>query len=188
MHVTHYLRYDPNLRPVKLTDPRIAIALHIQWEKTNATVSPWTFPEPPDYNMAAAGLKIYDCPFIQEQIFYRDNINPELWWSIYRVPRDIISQFKLWLINYQPEIPIIWAHTATRKPHPSKTLLHSRSGGGDLTENERLYSLGYYDRLKSKFSNHTEYLTQKIGAINPDYHKKIGVITDTEFEENDSAL
>lgn len=146
-------------------DPRTFVAEHIGWtpSTTTATLSEWSLPEPNNYNRAVRALRPVDCPFVKNIVYYKKDGK---WWSLYHVTENLVERFKQWLETV--DIEVYWYHnrqTIVRRP---RTLLHARKNQ-DITENERLYTMGYYSRLGAKyFSEDDTMLLERLGPVRTD--------------------
>jgi hypothetical protein len=120
-------------------------------------------PEPDNYNRAVFDLKPYDCEFIEDQVFYFDT-NRNAWFSVYYVPDDQVEEFNTWIEQFEPQA--FWQHLNAPKIRQQRPLLWCRNNVSErfLTDNERLYTMGYYDELKIKyFSDDTTYVDSLLG-------------------------
>lgn len=144
------------------TDPRFPIAQHIGWVRPTHNETEYFVPEPDNYNRAVMAPKPLECPFIEDQVFYRD-LERNAWWSIYYVPQHLANRYDLW-INNQTVIYRWW------QPNPAamrqrRPLLYNRINSHEMTTNERLYTMGYYANLHSKyFSDDDTILFSRLGS------------------------
>lgn len=130
-------------------DPRVPIARHIAWQATtnSGTPSPWHVPEPNNYNYAVRGPRAYDCAFLQDQVFYREE-NSRRWWSVYYVTQDKIPQFEAWA--RQQSIDYLWFNSRAVPIRQNQRLLWNTKCA-ELNDSERLFQMGYYANLRSKY-------------------------------------
>jgi hypothetical protein len=146
-----------------LIDPRIAIARHLGWYRGTAPFTDFPTPEPDNYNRAIFAAKPINCELIEDQVFYYD-VNRSYWFSVYYVPDEQVNEFETWIQIVKPTA--YWRHLTAPKVRPQKTLLWTRDNKSinTLTDNERLYTMGYYENLKVKyFSNDTAYVDLQLG-------------------------
>ena len=142
-------------------DPRLAIARQIAWRKYGGEYTEYPTPEPDNYNRAVVGNKPMDCKLVEDQVIYYDKIR-ESWITVMYVPDDKIEEVDLWLQQF----PVYWHHLKAPKIRQLKPMLWTRPKISDdnMTDNERLYTLGYYEDLKIKyFSDDTEYVDSLLG-------------------------
>ena len=142
-------------------DPRIAISKHIAWVRPCAMETEYCLPEPDDYNYGVLGKEIVECKFIEDNVFYKD-LNTDMWWSIYYVPKDKVEKFLTWL--EQQTFELYWNSQRSGTLRNKRPLLYVRKNQPELTTEERLYSMGYYANLHSKyFSDNDTILLERLG-------------------------
>ena len=147
----------------ELPDPRVAIARQIGWIKTTSPVTEYTTPEPNNYNRSICDIKSRICSFIEDQVYYFD-ASRRVWFTVYYVPEEQIAEFDLWMLS----LPVLayWRHSSASKLRPQRRLLWAKGSSGErtLTDNERLFTLGYYDELRSRhFTTDDSYLNYALG-------------------------
>ena len=76
-------------------DPRLPVARHIGWTKVLGETS-YTVPEPDNYNRAVINTLAIECPFIEDQVIYKD-LNKNLWATLLYVPEEQQTEFDAWL-------------------------------------------------------------------------------------------
>lgn len=130
-------------------DPRVAIARHIGWINTHnyGYPVPWRVPEPVNYNYAVRSGRPIECKFIQDQVFYRTETDSR-WWTVYYVPEDSLAAFDSW-VKQQP-IDYLWFHTRPPAIRTNQRLLYNKKAA-EINVNERLFQMGYYAKLGSKY-------------------------------------
>ena len=136
-------------RDVLKCDPRVAIARHMDWQpnyNSKAAVA-WTLPEPVNYNRAVCGPRPIECKFITNNIFYRDE-KTQKWWSVYYVTEQLQAKFEDW-IKLQ-DIEIYWFNCKPVRMREHQKLLYNIKNG-EINTNERLFQMGYYAKLGSKY-------------------------------------
>jgi hypothetical protein len=101
-------------------DPRLPVARHIGWTKVLGTETNFTLPEPDNYNRAVIAVKPVECPFIEDQVIYRD-LNKDLWATVFYVPEEQQSEFELWLSR--TDIQAHWRHNNSPKFRRQRSLL-----------------------------------------------------------------
>ena len=159
-------------------DPRVEIARHIGWTPTTSTktLSEWTLPEPNNYNRAVRALLPIDCPFCKNAVYYRKDGK---WWSVYLIDDEQDQKFKQWLDTVP--IEVYWYHNRKTIIRQPRTLLYARKNQ-EMTENERLYSMGYYSRLSDKyFCNNDKLLLERLGPVRTDILEGVGEV-EQEFD------
>jgi hypothetical protein len=130
-------------------DPRIAVAKHIGWIKPISNETEYSLPEPDHYNYGGLADKPIECPFVPDHVFYRDR-QSRGWWTLYYVPEELNEQFIAWAddIDYNYR----WTpHRTTRMRH-RRPLLWARPSSIEQTIDERLFTMGYYDRLQTTYN------------------------------------
>lgn len=156
------------VRPIPMirsqTDPRIVIAKHIGWEKKTNKFTEWHTPEPDNYNRAVLAPTIIECGFIRDHVFHYDSAY-KLWWTIYYVPPDARPHFDNWLLEQAWHIRWYFDHAVQVRER--RKLLTPDNIRSDVTDNERLFTMGYYANLHSKyFSEGTDdWLLSRMGTI-----------------------
>lgn len=147
----------PKHRPIK--DPRIAIAQHIGWTRPLREETDFHIPEPDNFNYAVLDYQPRECPDVINHVFYKD---PEsnLWWTVYLVLPHEESNFFAWA----DPIDFIrcWSHTRNSKLRKRKPLLWVKRGSTEQSLPERLYTMGYYDKLIEKCPN-SDMVTSVLG-------------------------
>ena len=136
-------------RKITITDPRIAIAKHIGWTRPLSTITDYSLPEPDNYNYAVLNALPWDCPVIEDQVFYQDKKSSS-WWTVYYVPDEKLQEFLAWA----DPLPFEQCWAVPRRPskmRTQRTLLHTRAQAVEQTAEERLFTMGYYDSLQTKF-------------------------------------
>lgn len=136
-------------RTSKIQDPRIAIAKQLNWTRPLTGETDYSIPEPDNYNYAALDKKPHDCPHIQSQVFYWDK-KLKSWWSVYYVPKEKNDDFLTWAEDIAFEV--CWTPFRTSNLRHRRTLLKSRSSAVEQTIYERLYTMGYYDKLQTTYN------------------------------------
>jgi len=157
----------------KLPDPRIEIARHIGWiTPVNLKGTPWQGIEPDNYNLAIFDDKPYDLKFMQHQCFYRLDRQflrqrVQGWVSIY------VAEERLQTILFNREILKIqpratWRYAHAKLIRDKRTLLnrepvYSNRTNDNFTTEERLWQLGYYEKLQRKYFNGDERFIKVVG-------------------------
>lgn len=156
------------VRPIPIiksqTDPRIAVAKHIGWEKKQNKYTDWSTPEPDNYNRGILSAKPCTCDWLKDQVVYYDRTYKK-WWTLYYVPPQDRPQFDNWLLEQPWEIRWYYEHASAVRER--KQLLTPDNIRADINLNERLFTLGYYATLHSKyFSEGTDdWLLSRMGTI-----------------------
>lgn len=139
---------------VHYADPRVAIAMHIGWERYYTQFSQMKSPEPNNYNRAVHADRARDTGFIKDQVFYYDQPRSG-WMSVYYVPNSQRKEYEDWL-EQEIKHNNIYSHWTNNKPasiRPYVSLLDRRRlNQSELILEERLYQQGYYANLISKYS------------------------------------
>ena len=147
----------------ELPDPRVAIARHIGWTKSASLLTEYSTPEPNNYNRSVCDIRSRPCNFIEDQVYYFDATR-RLWFTVYYVPPELFAEFDTWMTSLP--VQARWRPSLSNKLRPQRRLLWAKgsSGPGTLTDNERLFTLGYYDELRSRhFTLDDSYLNSALG-------------------------
>ncbi len=130
-----------------LVDPRIPIAKHLNWTPSVNTL--WSQPEPDNFNASLFSSVPLEYPNAKHQVFYKDNVRNG-WFSVYYIKPTLTLDWHEWFTT-QP----YWAKWYSTKHGAFRnklTLLGNKPyrQTRDLSENERLYQMKYYEELKYK--------------------------------------
>lgn len=158
-----YWTYGPEFHGSELVDPRIAVAKQIAWKKSSTDYTEYSTPEPDNYNRAVVANMPIECSIIEDQVVYYDQQRKH-WITLMYVPEEQITEVDSWIHQCKPRA--IWQHNKPPKVKPLKSLLWTRNNISDrnMTDNERLYTMGYFEELKVKyFSDDTEYVDSLLG-------------------------
>lgn len=136
-------------RNTTLNDPRIAIAKQIGWSRSLTNFTDFSSPEPDNYNYAVLNPLPWECPFINDQVFYRDRQSNH-WWTVYYVPEEQEQEFLAWADPLPFEQR--WTPLKSAKIRNQRPLLWTRNCAVEQTIEERLYTMGYYDKLQSTYN------------------------------------
>jgi len=133
----------------KFADPRLAIAKHIGWQRSNTGETEFHTPEPDNFNYAMHSTRPLLCPVIADTVAYKSE---ELggWWSVYCVPDRQLLDFYAWA--EQQDVDLYWSNPRASRKRSTRPLLWTRKAQPELTDQERLYTMGYYDNLQTKFN------------------------------------
>jgi hypothetical protein len=105
-----------------------------------------------------------ECPLIEDQVMFYDSLR-QGWITLMYVPQEQLTEVNAWITQLNPQAD--WRYTKAPKPKPHRQLLWTRHNFkiNEQTENERLYTMGYYENLKSKyFSDDAEYVDSLLGT------------------------
>lgn len=172
-----------NLTLPAFKDPRIPIARHIEWAKSYSKENFFTLPEPDNYNRATLSRRGLDCKFIKDQVFYRD-ITTDNWWTVYYVPDNQITEFDSWVRTQN--FLLTWSILKAAKIRPAVKLLYARKNS-DVTDNERLFTMGYYTKLGSKyFSEDDTMLLDRLGPARADILEGVREGLTSKFDSSTS--
>jgi hypothetical protein len=134
-----------------ITDPRLLLARHISWLRPHSTDTEYSTPEPDNFNYAVLNPGMEECPFIKNHVFIRD-VKTKYWWTIYHVPEAQEEDF----LNWAEPRNFVSCFTPHRysKLRRRRPFLWARANNSDsvISENERLYLMGYYDNLQQEFN------------------------------------
>lgn len=145
------------------TDPRFPIARHMNWVKPSTVDTEYHHPEPDNYNRVVMADRPVECKFIEDNVFYFDNIRNK-WWSVYYVPDHMINDFDLWLD--QQKFDLKWRHPKPRALRPRRALLYNRKNCPELSLDERLYTMGYFSKFSEKyFTENDKELLDRLGSV-----------------------
>jgi len=167
-------------------DPRIAIARHIAWIKPITPDTEYSLPEPDHYNYCGLATRPIDCEFIADQVFYQDK-KTGLWWSIYYVTEENNDAFLAW--SESIEFIQCWTPFRQTKMRTRRGMLWARHNisEGNQTDNERLYTMGYYEKLKSKYFDDDEKFIKVVGTPRGavlNYQPEVDSYDDSTLEES----
>lgn len=150
-------------------DIRAAVAAYMGWVKSYRTISDSTGLEPDNYNKGVLALKPVDCPFVRDAVYYKD-LKTNKWWSIYYVPPEQEQEFLAWVDKQL--IEEYWFHTSPGPIRSRRPLMWVRNNRSGLTDNERLYTMGYYEELSRKYFSQglEDWLLTRVGTARADIH------------------
>lgn len=163
---TKFVAWDviPNFKPKHdFIDPRILVARHIGWKKTTSEYTDYSTPEPENYNRAIFTTRPMECPVIEDQVIYYDSVRLG-WITLMYVPDHKLKLVDTWICNCDKLA--VWHHSKPPKVKPERTLLWTRGNMNDknLSDNERLYTMGYFAEFKVKyFSDDATYVDSLLG-------------------------
>jgi hypothetical protein len=159
-----------------LVDPRLGISKQMEWSNPNSTITPWTGIEPDNYNYAMFDLRPHELEFIQDQCWYRIDMiirrkQVKGWFSVYHTLDNVA--FNRAILKIQPQA--VWRHPKPTPVRIRKTLMQkemrANTGATNLTTEERLWQMGYFNVYKHKYLDDEAYLkvvgTPRGIALNP---------------------
>ena len=159
-----YWTYGPEYaNKNELNDPRIAVARYLGWKKGNYADTEYRTPEPDNYNRAVFANTPIDCTIVKDQVVFYDKVGLG-WITIMYVPEEQIIEVDSWISQCRPQA--YWVHLRAPKIKPQRGMLWTRGNISDTnqTDNERLYTMGYFDEFKIKyFSDDPEYVDSLLG-------------------------
>jgi hypothetical protein len=163
-------------------DPRLPIAKHIGWERPIGADTDFHVPEPDNYNYAVKADKPMECPHVDFHVYYKD---PDgAWWTTYIVTEKNKDAFIAWA---EPiEFQLCWVNPRSPKQRTRRKMLWVKKAAPELTLNERLYTMGYFDKFSTKYVDGAgEILTARMGTLRADLPNwnKFAVIDDQADEE-----
>ena len=144
-------------------DPRVPLAKHTGWKKVHGEYTDYPTPEPDNYNRAIVTNEPVECLLIKDQIIYFD-LHRRHWITLMYVPDDKLNDVDIWIKCCNKQA--VWCHLKPPQINKKRTLLWTRDNISDtnMTDNERLYTLGYYEKLKVKyFNDDTAYVDSLLG-------------------------
>jgi hypothetical protein len=106
-----YWTYEKTTRK-EFTDPRIPIAKHIGWIKYSGDETTFTIPEPDNYNRAVFTDTAVECPFVENQVIYKDSVKNG-WVCVMLVADEQAGEYTAWLERLAPRAH--WHHTKAPK-------------------------------------------------------------------------
>lgn len=142
-----------------LPDPRIPVIRHMSWQMPTS-LSLYAGAEPDNYNLGIFDTRPHDLMFIQHQCWYKiDQVFKRKrvvgWIGLY------VAEERLQTILFNREIlklqpPAVWRFDRAKPLRTKRTELqrekfHYKRTDGFLTTEERLYQMGYYEKLKNKY-------------------------------------
>lgn len=131
-----------------ILDPRVAMAKHIGWTRPFSHETEYTIPEPDNFNYAVLNPVPVECPCIQNQVFFKDT-RSKLWWSVYFVPPELEQEFLTWADD--KEFKLRFCPHRYAKVRKFRPFLWTKKAAAEQTLPERLYKMGYFDKLQNKF-------------------------------------
>lgn len=159
-----YWTYGPEFQGREdFADPRLAIARHTGWKKSHGVETEYPTPEPDNYNRAIFAHFPVDCKIVEDQVFYYDKIK-QGWITVMYVPEELETQVDSWIRQCRPMA--VWCHLKAPRVKPQRGMLWTRGNISDrnMTDNERLYTMGYFETLKVKYFNEdTNYVDSLLG-------------------------
>lgn len=164
-------------------DPRAALARHMGWQTpTNMiTASEFNSPEPPNYNYAVRGPRAQICDLSSHTVFYRED---SLWWSLYIVSGQKHQEMLAWADNL--DIDIFWFNSKLPRRRSGRGLLFNTKCA-DINTEERLFQMGYYSKLQSKyFSDDDRKLLSLLGPVRDRVLEGLGLEDTGKFDEAES--
>lgn len=168
-------------RDVMKFDPRIEIARHMDWQPNYNTTSlvTWSIPEPVNYNRAVLASKPIECKFIANCVFYKTATNQ--WWSVYYVLEAQQQEFEAW-VKLQ-DIDVYWLNSRTTRLREQQRLMYSRANS-DITDNERLFQMGYYETFGSKYfaDANSKSMLARLGPIRDRVYDQVEEGFDSKFD------
>lgn len=168
----------------ELPDPRVAIARHIGWTKSTSPYTEYTTPEPNNYNRSVCDSQRRPCNFIEDQVYYFDATR-RLWFTVYYVPQELFTKFDAWMTDLP--VQARWRPSLSNKLRPQRKLLWAKASTSEhtLTENERLFTMGYYDRLRSQhFTTDDSFLNSALGQGRAHILADFDINDHSNFQEN----
>ena len=158
-----YWSYGPEYQGSQdLPDPRIQLARQIGWKKAHGVETEYHTPEPDNYNRAVLAHIPIDCSIIEDQVFYKYK---DSWISLMYVPPEQCNQIDSWIRQCRPMA--VWCHLKPPRIKPQRGMLWVRDNISDknMTDNERLYTMGYFEDLKIKyFNDDADYVDSLLGS------------------------
>ena len=177
-----YWSYGPEYRGIQdLPDPRIQLARQIGWRKFHSHETEYPTPEPDNYNRAVFAHIPIDCSILEDQVFYKHRLG---WMSLFYVPPEQIVQVDSWIRQCRPMA--VWCHLKPPKIKPQRGMLWTRDNISDtnMTDNERLYTMGYFEELKVKyFNDDATYVDSLLGSARAILKNPIPEELDDEVED-----
>jgi hypothetical protein len=170
LHNHLYWQYIDNTCPT-LADPRMPVTRHIAWQLPT-TLSLYSGAEPDNYNFAIFDTKPHDFKFIQHQCWYKVNQTIKRqpvqgWMGLYVAEERLqVILFNREILKIQPRA--VWRYNKaklirTKRTELQREKLHVKKETGLLTTEERLYQMGYYEKLKNKYFD-DEHLFKVVGT------------------------
>jgi len=177
-----YWTYGPEYQGIQdLPDPRLALAKQTGWKKMHIDVTEYPTPEPDNYNRAILAHIPIDCSIVEDQVFYKYK---DSWITLLYVPEDQCTEIDSWIIQCRPMA--VWCHLKPPRIKPQRGMLWTRDNISDknMTDNERLYTMGYFDELKVKyFNDDTSYVDSLLGTARAILANPVPEEQDDEVED-----
>lgn len=111
-HKLNHWTYSAQAPKRDYIDPRLPVARQIGWTKIAGIDTHFSVPEPDNYNRAVLTDKPVECPFVEDQVIYKD-IRKGMWITVMYVPEEQLYQYDEWLWRLRPEA--YWQHTNAPK-------------------------------------------------------------------------
>lgn len=164
MITRNYWTYDPAVIGKKtFVDPRIAIARHIGWEKYTGVDTTWPSPEPDNFNAAVFTARPVGCDFIRDQVIYYDEYRVG-WMTVMLVLDNQTEDYAQWLVDINPMAH--WQYPKPAPVRPRRNFLRLRGEVDptkEMTLNERLYTMGYFETFERKYCANTTIVSSRVG-------------------------
>tara|TARA_R110000822_G_scaffold178429_1_gene318380 strand:+ start:97 stop:462 length:366 start_codon:yes stop_codon:yes gene_type:complete len=117
-HKLSYWTYTKSQRH-EYPDPRIAIARHIGWQKYTGDETSFSVPEPDNYNRAVFTDTAVECPFIENQVIYKDSVRNG-WVCVMLVADEQTGEYTAWQERLAPRAH--WHHIRAPKIKKSRCI------------------------------------------------------------------
>jgi len=100
-------------------DPRIPVARQVGWQKL-AGETPYSIPEPDNYNRAVLTDHPVECLAVEDQVIYKD-ISKNGWITVLYVPEEQHDEYDQWLTTIN--LRAYWQHTKPPKLKNRRSIL-----------------------------------------------------------------
>lgn len=150
----------------RLPDPRVSIAVLTAWAPVKSDNRQRPGVEPDNYNFAVFDKQPHDLKFVEHSAFYlSQNHGLTGWFSVYVVEERLQAVlFNREMLRIQPQA--IWRYSRAKPVRPVKPILTENVNGlnkHNMTPEERLWSMGYYENLQRKYFDGDEKFIKVLG-------------------------
>jgi hypothetical protein len=155
---TYSKGYDGN---ENLLDPRSLIARQISWQRPSGNITDFTVPEPENYNRAVYTPQPVEFDWIKYQVIYK-YMNRNAWITACYLTAEECVKFDAWA---QANDITYWRHHKARPFRESRPLLYRGATKAEISLDERLLTMGYYENFVVKyFSDNAQLVHSRLGT------------------------
>lgn len=188
--VTYWKILNPKI--VALCDPRVKVARHLEWRDTNVKASTWAGVEPDNYNFAIFDQRPHDLAFVENQVFYKIDETYSChrirgWMSLYYITdANLHQEFYKSVNEIQPGA--YWYYPRSRSLRTKQSIYdrennYKRKSDVNFTTEERLWQLGYFEKLQRKYFDGDERFIKVLGTPRSAVQNYLPEVSDYEVED-----